>query len=230
MIPDALLERYLANDLPTALRAELEATLQRSDIDRARLADLRADSAAFLLQHPPGPVVDRLTSQRRRRWLFSLLAVPAAALAALVLVPSREEATTIKGGVSLVVYAKRGAVTVRLGPEDHLAAGDQIRFQVTAPAAGFVAVIGRDSTGAVTVYAPFGASAAKRYDPRDPLLPDAIELDAAGVSEDLYAIISSAPFSLAAATAALRGGQPLEQALPGVAVGHVRLVKNTNPR
>lgn len=57
---DALLEQYLAGELDFTETNRLESILGSSPEDRARLEELRADSAAFLLQHPSRPAVARL--------------------------------------------------------------------------------------------------------------------------------------------------------------------------
>lgn len=76
-IPDTLLERYLTDALDAQTKALLEATLAESPEDRARLEELRADSAAFLIQHPPGPLVERFRQERKRaRWSGSSSRAP----------------------------------------------------------------------------------------------------------------------------------------------------------
>jgi anti-sigma factor RsiW len=68
-IPDVLLERYLADSLNAAERIRLEASLADSLQDRARLEELRTDSRAFLIQHPPAPLVARFQEEQRQgRW------------------------------------------------------------------------------------------------------------------------------------------------------------------
>ncbi|AKJ02972.1 regulatory LuxR family protein [Archangium gephyra] len=52
-IPDPLLECYLVESLDDEARAEVEAVLAESEADRARLTELRDESAAFLVHHPP---------------------------------------------------------------------------------------------------------------------------------------------------------------------------------
>jgi len=61
-IPDPLLECYLVGSLDADARAEVEAALEESETDRARLVEMQAESAAFLEQHPPGPLVERFES------------------------------------------------------------------------------------------------------------------------------------------------------------------------
>ena len=67
-IPDALLERYLTDSLDAAQRSRLEEALTHAPQERARLEALRADSAAFLIRNPPGPLVAKLQGQRRPWW------------------------------------------------------------------------------------------------------------------------------------------------------------------
>lgn len=69
IVPDALLERYLADVLPAEARSEIEALLARSPEERARLEELRAGSAAFLLKHPPESLVARFQEEERQRQL-----------------------------------------------------------------------------------------------------------------------------------------------------------------
>jgi RNA polymerase sigma factor (sigma-70 family) len=59
-ITDALLEHYIADELEPEEKARLEAILAASPMDQARLAELRADSAAILLRHPAGPLIARI--------------------------------------------------------------------------------------------------------------------------------------------------------------------------
>ncbi len=231
-IPDALLERYLAQALEGEPRARVEALLAESAPDRARLEELRADSAAFLIEHGPGPLVARYEAERKppawwRRWPVLLAPALAAAVALGVLWPG-EDPYTVKGSVVLALHRKVGETSTRVGPDEPLAPGDAVRFEVRADKDGFVAVLGRDSRGAVTVYHPYGGTQAAPYAAGAPLLPTAIELDDAPGAEDLYALHAPSPFALEVAVRALEAGRPLEKALPsGVSVGRARLTKRT---
>ncbi|REG14218.1 regulatory LuxR family protein [Archangium gephyra] len=51
-VPDPLLECYLAGSLDAEAQAEVEVLLAESAVDQARLEELRAESAVFLVQHP----------------------------------------------------------------------------------------------------------------------------------------------------------------------------------
>jgi hypothetical protein len=216
-IPDPLLERYLAGALEGEPRARLEALLARSGEDRARLEELRADSAAFLSYHEPAPLVARFEAQQSRRawWRrFLVLMVPALATAAMALF------FAAKGPVELVLHHER-KMRPTLNPSPPSFA---LRFEVRAKRDGYVAVLGRDSRGAVTVLHPSGGTEAAPYTAASPLLPTTIEEeDDAPDLQDVYALYAERPFPLEATVRALEAGQPLDQAVPpGVSVDSVR--------
>jgi hypothetical protein len=236
-IPDALLERYLTDALQAQAKAGIEATLATSPADQARLEELRADSAAFLLQRPTRIVVERFEKEQRRarRWRWPLLLAPALAAVALLLIPrlppkDPDGPITVKGSVILALHRKAGSGSVPVSPEVPLVPGDSLRFEVKAPANGFIAVVSKDSSGAISVYYPYGSDGAAPYDATQPLLPGAIELDATLGREDVYALHSTQPFELAWARKALEEGRPLEKAAPrGVSVGHAFFTKRAAP-
>lgn len=239
-IPDALLERYLTDSLDAEQRARIEAALANAPQERARLEALRADSAAFLIRNPPGPLVAKLQVTRRPWWrsgpalLMEGLAVVAVAslLFALQgealrnkLFPDDPE-FTVKGSVVLRVYRKRGNSGVPVAPGSQLSPQDVLRFEVKAGASGFVAVLSRDGRGVASVYHPFESAEAAAYDAAQPLLPGAVELDDTLGHEDVYALYSPHPFELMWAVEALRkGGLPEEAASRHISVGHVSFEK-----
>jgi hypothetical protein len=239
-IQDAMLERYLASALDEAARVWVERQLEASEVDRARLAELRADSEALLLRHPPAAFAARLEAAGRgpgrawRRWGLVLGPVLAASLAVfggvLLVGPGGVESPgpeyVAKGGVVFGVYRQRAEGGVPLRPGEVLGEGDVLQFEVKAGASGYVAVLSRDGAGRVTVYYPYGGDAAVAHAPGQPLLPGAIELDGTPGTEQLYALFSPEPFALGAAVKALESGQPLEPVLPqAVRVARTRLDK-----
>lgn len=220
-VKDAVLEMYVASALDEEARAKVEAALEESEADRARLAELRADSAAFLLQHPPAAFAARLEPGKQvPRWsVFAGAALAALALAVfagvLLMRPvAGPPEYAAKGGPVLEVYRKQGDSAVPVRPGDTLGAGETIQFDVKAGASGYVAVLSRDGAGHVTVYYPYGGDAAAAYTPGQSLLPGAIELDGTPGAESLYALYSPEPFTLSEAVKALESGTPLERALP----------------
>ncbi|QRN97211.1 DUF4384 domain-containing protein [Archangium violaceum] len=235
-IQDAVLEMYLASALEPEARARVDEELASSEADRERLAELRADSAAFLLRQPPAAFAARLEPEprkERRRWrvlLGAALAMSAAAvfggvmLRPVVEAPGPEYAA--KGSLVLGVYRNQAGGGVPVGPGETLGEGESIQFDVKADASGYVAVLSRDGAGRVTVYYPYGGDAAVAYVPGRSLLPGAIELDGTPGTEALYALFSPEPFTLGAAVKALESGAPLEPALPqSVRVARTQLTK-----
>jgi hypothetical protein len=218
-IKDALLERYAAGEGDPELRAKIEATLAGSEPDRARLDELRADSAAFLTAHPPGPLVARFEEHRRTRRsrtllkiLAPVLALTAAAVAFALFGPSLP---VDRQGIRLAVFNARepGAP---VGPVDVVSPGDAVRFLLAGRSMGFIAVLGRDAAGAVRVYVPKEGLRAERYDPKAPMLPDVAQVGSG--REEIIGLFSPQPFELAPVVEALRQHKPLEGLLPAGSV------------
>jgi hypothetical protein len=243
-IPDVLLHRYLASVLEGEARARVEQLLADSEVDRARLEELRAEASAFLVSHPPGPLVAhverRVGERRRRRWWWwgGALAVPVlAGLAALSLLlarpeePSRDErAWAVMGNrVALRVLRQSGAGGERVASEDVLAPGDILQFEIRSGTSGFLAVVGRDATGRVRVYYPEDAREAVLIPKgRTELRP--FPLGEAPGNEEVHAFFSSAPFELAPVVRALEEGRPVADAVPpGARVTSRTLRKQQEP-
>ncbi len=72
-VSEPLLECYLVGSLDAEARAQVAAVLAESEVDRARLEELRAESAAFLLRQPPGPLVERFEVSQHRWWRDSMV-------------------------------------------------------------------------------------------------------------------------------------------------------------
>jgi hypothetical protein len=208
---DLELERHLAGEL----RRDFER--EASEADRARLAELRAEHEAFLRETDVAAEVAaihrraaRLAPEPRTPWFRWLVPVGALAAAAVVLLvfwrrtPPDDDLQWKGDGIGLVIHMQSGASSQRLATNDTVAAGTHIRFQVTAPRRGYVAVIGVDPKTA-TVYVPASA-----YDPSGAgLLPGAIVLDDTPGDERFYAVFASEPFTADAAMAALRDHRAL---------------------
>lgn len=141
---------------PPAPGAHCDPRPDGSEADRARLAELRADSAAFVLQHPlqhPPALVARYEATQRRRqpWLLWLVAL------VVVRVPWGEDPLfTPKGSVGLVLYRQRGTERVRVQPGSELAPGDTVHFEVRAERSGYMAVLGRPGDCVLPVWRPGG--------------------------------------------------------------------------
>ncbi|HLL06223.1 MAG TPA: hypothetical protein VK539_36965 [Myxococcaceae bacterium] len=229
-IPDALLERYLASALPEEHKARLEGLLSTSAEDQARLRQLRADSEAFLLRHPPGPWMARLEQQRRsRQWRWAWRLVPAlAAVAAVVLLwVSTQAPVAPRGPVALSLHLETEQGRVPVGPDVDLHPGDSVHLEVKGSSNGFAAVLSRDSRGVIRLYHSNGRGGAATYDVALPMLPGTVTLSEAPEREDLYALHSVSPFELKWAVQALGSGQLLEEAASqGIAVGRASFMKS----
>jgi len=233
---DLELERFLAEDLPAARRAEIEATATTAD--RTRLDELRSENQAFLAQvdvaaevRAIGRRMEKLAPEPRKlatwwRWVFAGGALAAAAAAVLIFV-RRDDAPTeddvgIKGGdVALIIHTAGR----RLASGDTVQAGEQIRFEISAGRRGYVAIVGIDGAGAQTVYFPFQGTQPVAIDPTvDRILPGAVKLDATPGDETFYALYSELPFSFDVVLPALHG----ERLPPGVTSSVVILRKQPN--
>ncbi len=234
---DLELERSLAGDLPPA-RADVLAR-EGTPADRARLAELEAEHAAFLGSVDVDQEVQRIEQRvarqqpERRNWfrwlapIGAIGAIGALAVAAVVLVVIRHPAPAslpddddlrAKGAaVSLVIHT----ADQQLATGDTVSAGTKIRFEAQGATPGYIAIIGIDGARATTVYYPYGAHAAAAIGRENRLLPSAIELDATPGDETFYALFSTTPFELEPLLPAIAGNH-----LPaGLAVSRVVLRK-----
>ena len=224
-IPDALLEKYIAGALTGDALARVERAVAESPSEKARVDALRADSAAFLITHPPGPLASRL-EQPKRRWLFwlPLAAVATAALAVLVVRDVPEAESTVKGSLVFSAFRQRENAAAEELPTGALVKPrDRIRFSVRAPADGFVAVLSRDGAGHASVYYPFSASQAAPHGAKDTLLPGAIMLDDVLGTERVWALFSARAFELGPLLQQLERGE--KPSGPGLSVASVEWKK-----
>lgn len=236
---DLELERQLAGDLPADRAFETTAT----DADRARLAELRAEHEAFLrgidvdlevrrIQQRVARAAPEPAARRWWRWL-----VPAGALAAFAAVllvvfrggdsPTSPDDIQVKGDeITLVIHVQTGATSRRLASGDDVVPGDRLRFEINAAKRGYVAIIGIDGSGALTVYHPDAGTAPLVFDPTMRILPGAIALDRTPGDERFYAFYSEQPFELSTVVAALEQNQPLP---PHISKAEVVLHKKLPP-
>ncbi len=234
---DLELERSLAGDLSPARTTALSA--EATPADRARLAELEAEHAAFLGSVDVELEVRRIEQraaryapeprQRWRSWLRWLAPVGTLAAAAAVLVfflgkkaaPERlgdDDLRTKGDDISLVIHGEDH----QLSTGDTVTPGTKIRFEVQGGKQGFIAIVGIDGSHMTTVYYPYGAHDATAIGLDNRLLPSAIQLDATPGDETFYALFSLRPFALDPVVPALNG----ETALPaGIVMSRVVLHK-----
>ena len=158
------------------------------------------------------------------RWLLlgaGLAAVAAAAAVLVVFAGGRDrggggggaamrndEPPAQGAAISLIVHAA-GSPERPLGPGDTVQPGAQLRLELHAARRGYVAVLGVDGSGEVTVHYPPAGMAPAGFDPRDRMLPGATAFDATPGDERLVAVHAERPFSLDAVVAAVRAGGAL---------------------
>jgi len=205
-----LLERYLAGELTGEALARVEKAIAESPAERSRVEALRADAAAFLIKHPPGPIAARLEAPRRSwfQWLLPALAAAAAVLIAIVFLRPAEDDVTTKGAMAFTAFrlSSDGAVH-ELTPNAKVKPGDRVRFSVRVPSDGFLAVVSRDGAGNASVYFPSSSTVSARHG-ATALLPDAIELDGVLGPERVWAIFSARSFEVSQAIAHVKAGNP----------------------
>ncbi len=209
-IPEALLERYLAGDLQGEALTKVERALADSPSERARLEALRADSAAFLIKHPPGPIAAKLEGSKTswRRWFMPIFAAVAALFLVTVFFPRADDEVTVKGAIALSAFRQGADGAVHeLQPGEVVRPGDRLRFSVKASEDGFLAVLSRDGAGHPSVYFPFGGATAAPHRAAQPLLAEAVQLDAVLGPERVWAIFGKTSFELEPLVVQVKAGE-----------------------
>ena len=166
------LERLAAADLAGGEQQAAARHLDGCAACRERLAGLRADALRFAARDDLPSRIDALqraapAAARRRIATWGAAAALATGAAALVVAlrPVGGEPVGLamgpdgrrKGGeaIDIVRRTSEGRIA-ELAAGDVVHPGDAIRFRVITPTAGFVGVLGIDSAGAITPYAPDG--------------------------------------------------------------------------
>jgi hypothetical protein len=232
---DVELERHLAGELP----ADRDFDKQATDGDRARLAELRAEHEAFLRSVDVDMEVKRIQQRVARaqpekrawwRWLVPASALAAAAAVLLVFLrrgdgPTKDPGDDIqvKGDdITLIVHLATASGSKQLASGDEVAPGDKLRFEINAAKPGYIAVVGIDGSGELSVYYPGNGTGPMAFDPKARLLPGAIALDATPGDEKFYALYSATPFAFDTALPAIEDNGTLP---PGVTKAEVVLHK-----
>jgi hypothetical protein len=225
---DLELERQLAGDLPEGRAFDAQATAA----DRARLAELRAEHEAFLrsvdvdneVRRIQQRVANKASEPRERRawwkWFAPASALAAAAAAVLVFLrpgddePKLIDDIQVKGDdITLVVHVAAEGGSRRVTSGDEVMPGDRLRFEVNAAKPGYLAVVGIDGSGQLTVYHPGNGTGPMSFDPRAGVLPGAIALDATPGEERFFALYSETPFAFDIVLPLVEEGAPLPPAI-----------------
>jgi len=240
-IPDWLLERLAAGELPQAQAAELRDRLQAQG-EAHRLSALEASNAEILSALPPERIVpeierraaksaDRTRGVAARRlrpvWALSTVAACAAGLAVMLVVrdhgtgtqtltnEAQEEIVTIKGlKPSLRIYRKTASGSELLRANASVHRGDTLQIRYVAAGKRFGVIASIDARGQITFHlpeAPGTAIALERDGER--ALPHAYELDDSPGFERFVFVTSDAPFATAEIAQALKNGTALPASL-----------------
>jgi hypothetical protein len=207
-----------ARERPAAL-AEHVGTCGRcaavfADIASARgflLGDDPAAASARAARQITALAADRRPSRRWLRFLWPAMLVPAAALVLLAVRPSLltrggdgRGAVSVKGGLVIETYCKRGDQVFPASDGQDFLAGDRLRFAYTTARAGYLVLFGVDDRGTVFPYYPEGALIGFHAEGgARVLLPDSVELDAHQGWERIYALWSDAQLGDAAIRSAV---------------------------
>jgi anti-sigma factor RsiW len=199
---DIVFDRLLAGDLAAGEAAAVRSHGDGCPACAARLAEMEASRAHF----EADPVRLRLPARRPsvtpRRWLVpAAAAVLCAVLLLLVRVDESEPigGTRRKGDGAAVfqLHVGRSLGIVRAGSGDVVHPGDTLQLAYSAESRGYIAVLARDGSGAVSVYFPAGAATAWPAPPgHDRVLPQSTVLDGVLGRETIYALHCAEPIEL----------------------------------
>jgi hypothetical protein len=228
-VPEWLVERLAAGDLPAERAREIQQRLEREPDGKERLARVTASNAEILAAHPPEEVAAEIRRRaasanrrtaaadhaKRSTWVF---AIPALAAAAAILVlwikpPRPPEGVTedgfderIKGPPSLRVFRKAGKKAEPLADGAPAHAGDELQLAYLAAGHRYGAVLSLDGAGRVTFHLPEDGTG-----PAPPLktgmvtLPQSYQLDAAPGFERFLIIAGDAPFDTSGLADVIKG-------------------------
>jgi hypothetical protein len=223
-VPDWLLERLAAGELPEPSAAALRERLEARG-ESARLAALRASDREILREYAPADVAREVARRWARepptetraaagwRWLAAggaaaaLLAVLAQGrwaeehtspdLAHPLAQPEDEVEELAAKGLAphLSVYRRTPVSAERLSAKDRVRAGDTLQMAYIAAGQRFGVVASVDARGTVTLHLPERPGAAVQLENGgERALPHAFELDATPGFERFVFVTSQAPF------------------------------------
>ena len=237
-IPDWLVERLAAGELPQAQAAKLRERLKAQG-EEHRLSALAASSTEILAALPPERMVPEIERRaaaaanrarpvavRRLRplWALSMVTACAAGLAMVLAVRDHKGATRptpgedqpesigIKGDLKPVlrIYRKTRSGSELLSAQASVHRGDTLQIRYVAAGKRFGVIASVDARGLLTFHLPESEGPAVALD-RDGerALPHAYELDDSPGFERFFFVTSNAPFTTAEIAQALRSGSGL---------------------
>jgi uncharacterized protein DUF4384/putative zinc finger protein len=249
-VSDLQLDRRLAGELSPAEGQAIEHHLEVCPACHQRQAELDEVQLRFARDMPgwasrrgepvaaSHPAPSARPHRNLQRWLAGASTLAAAAALALFMVgPWREDpsAGEIAGGTrakgraaSLGWVVRRGEHTFVGRPEQWLRAGDALRFTVSSPEPVYVAVLGLDARGRLSVYHPDRERLTRVEAGEQYPLPGAIELDATPGQEVLYGIFCEDAAPLASVKLAVERSPEAPALPPGCSFERWGLSKETH--
>jgi len=186
------LDRFLMGELDGAAAEQVRVHLAECARCSEAVDGMRIPRAERL---PPLRLVKR--DPRARRWQRAAVAGLGIAAAASVVLLLRPATERVKGpGFALSMYVEHAGEVRRAGPNEPVAAGDAVRFLVTAPVNGYVAVLSLDPEGHGSVYYPVGARAEPVQAGTEMPLPLGTRLDHTLGKERIVGVLCSSPIEL----------------------------------
>jgi hypothetical protein len=244
-VPDWLLERLAAGELPREQADQLRAAL-RAQGEEARLDALAASNSELLAALPVEQVArevrrrmgQRKLAPRRPVLALSLAATCAAGLAVVLLVRTPVNPTQtgagpvapteniiIKGDPSLHIQRQTKAGPTPVHDKDRVRRGDNLQLGYVARGARFGVVASIDGRGTVTLHLPeIPGPAAPLTSDGAHALPHSFELDDSPGFERFVFVTSEARFDTGAVTSALAESKPFPA---GTKVFQITLTKET---
>jgi len=213
-----VLHRLRYGELSEAERSEVHAHLKTCERCAAMLRAQENHRAAFELRPVPDAIRD-LSRQpvpanapwRWRRWLAAGVALAAAALLAVLVVPDLggvspgEDVVRIKGPArDFEAWLDTPQGPRPLGTDEILRAGDRIQVRFRRPTQPWVSLAGTDASGNIEVY---GTWTADMHTPDWQLAPFALELDDSPGDQELVLLMTPKRLPEVAVRAAVRSGE-----------------------
>jgi len=222
-VPDWLLERLAAGELPASQAAQLRGMLAAQG-EEHRLTALAESNREILASLPTETVVAEvrrraaaaLPPTRRTRPVFGFaLATCAAALAVfLVLHHPSPPYTGIKGDPSLRIHRKTAAGAELLSGQAVVRKGDTLQIGYVAAGKRYGVIVSVDGRGTLTLHLPESPGpAAVLEQSGEHALPHSYELDDSPGFERFVFVAAETPFATAEVTSALKRGAGLPDAL-----------------
>jgi hypothetical protein len=220
-LPDWLLERLAAGDLPPARATQARNHLWATG-EAGRLRGLEASNLALLAAHPPAEVAREVHRRRQtppRRWSLALarpaLAAGLAALALLAAPGGGGQSDTREKGIgagvafepALAVYRKGDLPLRPLVAGSAVLPGEVIQVEYLSAGRRYGVVASVDARGQVTLHLPEQPGPAPALDGQGAHpVPSALELDDSPGFERFVFVTADIPFSTGVVVEALRHG------------------------